>query len=102
MLKVAVTGASGLVGTPLSALLESQGHTVVPMKRSSTDGRDGSIAWSPETGVIHPERLESVDVIVHLAGENIAAGRWTELAWASGTRLVHVASQLSAARPGTR
>jgi uncharacterized protein (TIGR01777 family) len=38
----------------------------------------GEIAWNPATGVINAEAFEGLDAVVHLAGENIAAGRWTE------------------------
>ena len=77
MLNVAISGASGLVGTELSALLKSVGHSVVPMTRKPSGSSQNTIAWDPERGVANPQQLESVDAIVHLAGENIAAGRWT-------------------------
>jgi len=77
MLTVAVTGASGLVGTELSALLTSLGHRVLPITRKSAGDPGNAILWDPERGVANPQELESVDAIVHLAGENIAAGRWT-------------------------
>ncbi len=77
MLTVAITGASGLVGTELSARLNSVGHAVVPMTRKATGGADHAIIWDPVRGVVNPQQLESVDAVVHLAGENIAAGRWS-------------------------
>ncbi len=77
MLNVAMTGASGLVGTELSALLKSAGHCVVPMTRKPSVNSQNTITWDPKQGVVNPHQLESVDAIVHLAGENIAAGRWT-------------------------
>ncbi|MDX1385070.1 MAG: TIGR01777 family oxidoreductase, partial [Thermoanaerobaculia bacterium] len=36
------------------------------------------VRWDPEAGVLQPDRLEGLDAVVHLAGENIAAGRWTD------------------------
>ncbi len=77
MLTVAMTGASGLVGTELSALLKSTGHTVLPITRKSSGSTGNAIVWDPARGVLNPRQLESVNAIVHLAGENIAAGRWT-------------------------
>lgn len=77
MLTVAISGASGLVGTELSALLTSVGHSVVPMTRKSSGSSQNAIVWDLVHGVANPQQLESVDAIVHLAGENIAAGRWT-------------------------
>ena len=72
---VAVSGASGLVGGKLVGLLKSAGHTVLPISRRSADS--STILWEPERGFLNPARLEGVDAIVHLAGENIAAGRWS-------------------------
>ena len=77
MLTVAMTGASGFVGTELSALLKSTGHSVLPMTRRPSGSSQNAIVWDPVNGVANPQQLESVDAIVHLAGENIAAGRWT-------------------------
>ena len=77
MLTVAMTGASGLVGTELSALLKSTGHSVLPITRKSSGSNGDAIVWDPARGVLNPRQLESVNAIVHLAGENIAAGRWT-------------------------
>jgi uncharacterized protein (TIGR01777 family) len=71
---IAVTGASGLVGTRLTEVLREAGHTVLPISRRSSE--NNAILWDPARGFLNPERLNSVDAIVHLAGENIAAGRW--------------------------
>lgn len=72
---VAISGASGLVGKDLSELLRENGHRVIPMTRKKTPGSD-AIVWDTSKGVENPAQLESVDTIVHLAGENIAGGRW--------------------------
>jgi len=69
-----VTGASGLIGRALSAFLSTGGHIVVPLVRGTP--KAGEIAWDPR-GTLDPAALEGVDAVVHLAGENIAAGRWT-------------------------
>ncbi len=73
--KIAISGASGLVGTDLTLLLESKGHTVVPMSRRKSSGTN-TIVWDPSVGVTDPSQLEGLDTIIHLAGENIAGGRW--------------------------
>jgi uncharacterized protein (TIGR01777 family) len=73
-LVVAMTGASGLIGRQLSALLTTGGHRVLKLVRSP--GRGDGIPWDPAVGVLEPDRLAAVDVIVHLAGENVA-GLWT-------------------------
>ncbi|HLQ21804.1 MAG TPA: TIGR01777 family oxidoreductase [Gemmatimonadales bacterium] len=73
-LRIAVTGASGLVGRSLAAFLSTGGHTVLRVVRRMAG--PGEIAWEP--GVrIDAAALEGTDAVVHLAGENVAAGRWT-------------------------
>jgi hypothetical protein len=86
-MKVLITGATGLVGSALVPFLESHGCLVTRLMRP----RD----WNPETGKIDLERLEGFDAVIHLAGENIASGRWTAarkaqimLSRAMGTRLL--------------
>ena len=74
---IAITGASGMVGTALANVLRDFGHTPVSITRNATDELQGSIIWDPARGLKDPSRLETVDTVVHLAGENIAAGRWT-------------------------
>jgi uncharacterized protein (TIGR01777 family) len=74
-LTVAVTGATGLIGRALVAFLTSGGHRVIRLVRGSAP--PGDLRWDPLRGVVeHPERLEGVDAVVHLAGESIAH-RWT-------------------------
>lgn len=74
-LRVAMTGASGLIGSALTRRLTSEGHTVVPVVRGTP--RPGAISWDPERGVIDASALEGVDAVVHLAGESVAR-RWTD------------------------
>jgi uncharacterized protein (TIGR01777 family) len=76
-LRVAVTGASGLVGTQLTAFLTTGGHTVVPLVRREVKPGEDAIRWDPARGLLNPDDLEGFDAVVHLAGENIAEGRWT-------------------------
>jgi uncharacterized protein (TIGR01777 family) len=73
---VAITGASGLVGSALAERLEIGGHRVRRFVRNGS-GEAGSIVWNPEEGTIDRDAIEGVEGVVHLAGENIAAGRWT-------------------------
>ena len=72
---VAVTGATGLVGTRLVAMLRSLGHTVVPLSRSRLPHEPDARIWDPQHP--DPELLRGVDTVVHLAGSSIA-GRFTE------------------------
>lgn len=74
--EVAVTGATGLVGTALGEQLRARGARMLRLTRRSP--RDSAEAqWSPESGLVDPARLAETAAVVHLAGENIAGGRWT-------------------------
>lgn len=77
MSTIAVTGASGFVGRALAARLAATGHRVLRFVRSD-DGAADSIAWSPATGELDLRRAGELDAVVHLAGENVAGGRWTK------------------------
>jgi uncharacterized protein len=70
---VAITGASGLIGTALAALLSTGGHRVIRLVRHPATG-PGERQWDP--GLPGPELLAGVDAVVHLAGASIA-GRFT-------------------------
>ena len=74
-MRIAVTGSSGLVGSALVSFLMAEGDEVIRLVRTSPTG--GDVQWDPALGVKDLRRLEGVDAVVHLAGENIAAGRWT-------------------------
>lgn len=74
-LHIAVTGASGLVGSALVPFLTTGGHRVTRLVRRSPG--TGEAQWQPDAGRIDAAALEGVDAVVHLAGENIAGGRWT-------------------------
>ncbi len=76
---VAVTGSTGLIGSALGPRLAAGGHSVVRLVRGPSAAAPGErrARWDPDTGAIEPG-LAGVDAIVHLAGENVAGGRWTE------------------------
>lgn len=73
---IAVSGSGGMVGSQLCAFLGTGGHRVLPMRRRSGAGAD-EISWNPLRGDIEAAKLDGIDAVVHLAGENIASGRWT-------------------------
>jgi uncharacterized protein (TIGR01777 family) len=75
-LRVAVTGASGLVGRRLVSFLEASGHDVVKLVRHAPR-TDNEVYWNPATPEIDAASLEGLDAVVHLAGVSIAGGLWT-------------------------
>lgn len=75
--RVALTGASGLIGSALEALLTTGGHEVIRLSRAATPSDGPAVSWDAARGVVDPGRLDGVDAVVHLAGENLATGRWT-------------------------
>ena len=76
MQTIAISGASGLVGTALSALLRQRGARVRPLVRPGKQAQDG-ISWDPAGGAVDLASLEGLDALVHLAGDGIADARWT-------------------------
>lgn len=74
-MRVAITGSSGLIGTALCRSLESDGHDVLRVVRSSSG--PGAVRWDIDGGEIDAAGLERLDGVVHLAGEGIADKRWT-------------------------
>jgi uncharacterized protein (TIGR01777 family) len=76
-MKVLVTGAGGLIGSALVPLLTTGGHRVTRLVRSQPRPGAAEIHWDPAAGVVDVASLEGVEAVVHLAGENIASGRWT-------------------------
>jgi uncharacterized protein len=75
-MRIAVTGSSGLVGSALVPFLTTGGHLVKRIVRTGTGA--GDVVWNPTTEQIDADRLEGLDAVVHLAGENIAARRWND------------------------
>ncbi len=75
VLDIAITGSTGMIGRALTAFLQDGGHHVHPIVR--TPPRETEIGWRPDEGHIDRSRLEGLDAVIHLAGENIADRRWT-------------------------
>lgn len=77
-MKILITGASGLVGKELQKSFAAKGYEMLLASRSEPKD-DKHIQWTIEEGFSEPERLEGIDVVVHLAGENVSGGiRWTD------------------------
>jgi uncharacterized protein (TIGR01777 family) len=75
-LRVALSGASGLVGSALGGWLEAAGCEVLRLVRREAK-HAGELRWDPEAGISETDALEGLDAVVHLAGANVAGGRWT-------------------------
>jgi uncharacterized protein (TIGR01777 family) len=75
--KVAVTGASGLIGSRLLPHLRSNGHEVLCLVRRPPRGVD-EVEWNPTAGTATPGALEGVDAVIHLAGAGVGDKRWSD------------------------
>ena len=75
-MRILVTGSSGFVGAALLPLLEERGHETVRLVRREPRAGAGELRWGPRAGTIDTKGLEGVEAVIHLAGENIADGRW--------------------------
>lgn len=80
---VAVTGASGLIGTALSHALQARGDQVIhlvrrPPRSEGLPSRMREVRWDPAEAVLDPKALEGTDAVVHLAGAGVGDHRWTE------------------------
>lgn len=74
-MRIAMTGASGLIGSAVTRVLRDDGHDVVAFTRSDPGPREAH--WRPTGGQIDRETLASCQAVIHLAGESIGSGRWT-------------------------
>lgn len=81
---IAITGASGFIGSSLVPFLTLKGYSVCRLVRYNSAVQrppslpSNEIFWDPQKGVINSESLEGIDAIINLAGENIAEKRWSE------------------------
>ena len=73
-MRVLITGASGLIGSALRGALRREGHEAVALVRRPVRGA-AEVQWNP--AAVDAAPFEGADAVVHLAGENIAGGRWT-------------------------
>ena len=77
--KILVTGGSGLVGNMLTKKLQDQGYEVSIMTRSPEKVKHlKAFYWDIKKQEIDEKCLDGIETIIHLAGENIADGRWTD------------------------
>ncbi|MEI8066888.1 MAG: TIGR01777 family oxidoreductase [Actinomycetes bacterium] len=74
--RIAISGASGLIGTALVGHLRSEGHTVQRFVRRDAKSPD-EISWDPIAGTVDLHALEGVNAVIHLAGAGVGDKRWT-------------------------
>lgn len=74
-MRIAITGATGSIANALTPMLTTAGHEVVPISRKRLEG---GIRWDPLEGELDAGALEGIDAVIHLAGANLADGRWTD------------------------
>lgn len=77
-MRIAITGSTGLLGSPLATMFAGNGHSVVRVVRSKPKPGGAEVQWDTEHGFSEPSSLEKLDAVVHLSGENVAAVRWTD------------------------
>ena len=75
--RVAVLGATGLLGGALRQTLRAKGAEVIGFSRSERAGAGEWARWNPDAGEIDRDALGGVQVVVNLAGEDLSRGRWT-------------------------
>jgi uncharacterized protein len=73
-MRILVSGASGLIGSAVCRRLRDRGDDVERLVRGGGDG----VLWDPKTGRFDSPAAEGADAVVHLAGERVLSGRWTE------------------------
>jgi len=76
--RILVSGSSGLVGSALRPALAAAGDEVGRLVRPGTNAGPLDVPWDPAAHRIDAAQLERFDAVIHLAGENIAAGRWND------------------------
>ena len=76
-MKILVSGASGLVGTKLTAALTTAGYQVGRLVRQPSRAAGSDVVWNPAAGQLEASALADCDAVINLAGESIASGRWS-------------------------
>ncbi len=76
-MRILITGSTGLLGTELQRSFTEKGYELLLASRKEPKD-EHHIQWSIDEGFTDPEKLEGIDVVVHLAGENVSGLRWTD------------------------
>jgi hypothetical protein len=76
-LKILISGSSGLIGSNLVPFLTTAGHRVLRLVRRKPVNSE-EVFWDPDLGILDVSGLNGIDAVIHLAGENIGEGRWSD------------------------
>ena len=76
-MKILISGSGGLIGSALVNILSKEGYKITKLVRSENKREENSIYWNHHKKEIDKSLLEGFHTVIHLAGENIASGRWT-------------------------
>lgn len=81
-LRIAVTGASGMIGSQVLSFFRTGGHEVVRMVRERPKEKDAGgerlVYWNHREAEIELEKLENLDAVIHLSGESVVSARWND------------------------
>lgn len=77
-MRITIAGANGFIGTYLSTYLKNQGHDLTLLVRKPYDSPHRLLLWNPYVGEIDASAIDGQDVVINLAGKNVAAERWSE------------------------
>jgi uncharacterized protein (TIGR01777 family) len=77
-MNILISGSTGLIGSALIEVLQALNHRVTRLVRSPLPSREPTVSWNPAAGTLNANEIDGFDAVVHLAGESIAAGRWTK------------------------
>lgn len=77
-LSILISGASGVLGRELIPFLTVGGHKVWTLVRRKPEPNSHEIFWNPAEGIIDIGAIPKIDAVIHLAGEYIGLGRWSD------------------------
>jgi uncharacterized protein len=82
MATILITGGTGMIGSAITKALTNKGYDVIIVSRDKKDAEPGKkifyALWDTAKGTIDEEAVKKADAIIHLAGANVAGGRWTQ------------------------
>jgi len=77
-MNILISGSTGMIGSALIEVLKTQNHRITRLARSPMQSSEPTVQWNPAAGTLNAKDIEGFDGVVHLAGESIAASRWTD------------------------